>query len=97
MLWGADRGGVAHRSRPYRILEAHIAPELLPLWLPHTAELLPAGPKQRRHLPSPGNGLGGVVPVLPRVAVARRRADAVSPAVHPAPDRIQDHVKSRRP
>jgi hypothetical protein len=50
----------------------------------HAAELISTGAQQHRHLPPPGNGLGGVVPVLQGVAVARRRPAPVSPVMHPA-------------
>jgi hypothetical protein len=69
-----------------RTMAALPAPNVVASELPvaHRPELVPTGAQQHRHLPPPGNGLGGVVPVLQGVAVARRRPAPVSPVMHPA-------------
>jgi hypothetical protein len=69
-----------------RAMKALPGPNVVASELPvaHRPELVPTGPEQRRHLPPPGNGFGGVVPVLQGVAVARRRPAPVSPVMHPA-------------
>jgi hypothetical protein len=39
------------------------------LQVAHRPKLFPTGPQQRRHLSPPGDGFGGVAPMLPRIPV----------------------------
>jgi hypothetical protein len=45
--------------------------------------MLPTGPKQRRHLPPPGNGFGRTAPMFQSVLVAWLAADPINAAVEP--------------
>jgi hypothetical protein len=49
----------------------------------HRPEMLPTGPKQRRHLPPPSDGFGRTAPVFQSVLIAHWSADTLSPAMKP--------------
>ena len=49
----------------------------------HAAELIPASAEQRRHLPPPGDGFGGIAAMPEGVAVTFGRSAAFSAAVKP--------------
>jgi hypothetical protein len=48
----------------------------------HRPKTVPAGPKQRRHLPLAGDSFGRTAPMFQSVLVARPSATALSTVVH---------------
>jgi hypothetical protein len=61
------------------------APNVVASELPvaHRPEMLPTGPKQRRHLPPPSDGFGRTAPVFQSVLVAWLATDPINAAVEP--------------